>query len=716
MGGKIESDLFINRELSWLEFNRRVLDLAKDKNVPLAEQFKFSAIYASNLDEFFMIRVGSLYDRTLLKKDETENKTGLTAAEQLGEIMPVVVQMQQHCDKIFARLLESLEELNLYKVDFAKLDKESEHRWKKYFLNELSPVLSPQIIDKRHPFPFLRNQETYVGAFIKNKNEESHAFGLIPISNQFERIVYLRDSAGVAQFALVEELIMHFAEQIFGKSIVSGKCVFRLTRNADITVDEGMFDHDIDYRVVMGELLKKRRKLAAVRLQTNLHAPQAIVAFLCDKLLLPAAQVFRQTSPLDLSVGFRIAARLAKEESAGYTYPLYRPMLPSTEYSLAKAAQAKDVLLFYPYQSMRPFIKMLNDAAQDPDVISIKMTLYRVAQESKVIEALIAAAENGKEVVTIVELRARFDEQNNIDWSKQLENAGCTVIYGFADFKVHSKLMLITSMKKGKIQYLAQIGTGNYNEKTAEQYTDLSLITTDAQTGEEIAAVFNNLAMERLTQPMQTLIVAPLCFKNVIIDEICAEIAAKERGEDAAVLLKCNSISDKDIIERIRDASCADVPVHMIVRGICCLKAGVKGLTENVRVRSIVGRYLEHARVYAFGKGDRLRVYIASGDFLTRNTERRVEVGIRIKDKAIANNLYKYLDMQWHDTVNTREMQSDGTYAKVKPQDGEAPLDSQIKMYEILKTAWSAPVAAPRPAPAAKITALARLKQFFGKR
>ncbi|MEG1125558.1 MAG: polyphosphate kinase 1 [Oscillospiraceae bacterium] len=714
MSNKNEKEIFINRELSWLEFNRRVLDLAKDKNVPLAEQFKFASIYASNLDEFFMIRVGSLYDRTLLKKDETENKTGLTAAEQLSAIMPVATQMQQHCDKIFAKLIESLEPLGLYKINYSKLDKDIERNFKKYFINELSPVLSPQIIDKRHPFPFLRNQETYVGAFIKCKDDTAPSFGLIPISNQFERIVYIKADDGKIYFTFVENLIMYFAEQVFGKGTVQCRCVFRLTRNADITVDEGMFDHDIDYRVVMSELLKKRRKLAAVRLQTNQDAPQEIVQFLCSKLLLPLNQVFEQYSPLDLSVGFRIAARLSKEENSSYLYPVRKPMLPPAEFSLAATAKKRDVLIFYPYQSMRPFIKMLNDAANDPDVISIKMTLYRVARESKIIEALIAAAENGKEVVTIVELRARFDEQNNIDWSKQLENAGCTVIYGFADFKVHSKLTLITSMKKGKYEYLTQIGTGNYNEKTSEQYTDLSLITADAQTGEEVATVFNNLAMERLTQHTQTLIVAPLCFKSVLIEEIYAEIAAKERGEDALITFKCNSISDKEIIERISDASCANVPVNMLVRGICCIKAGVKGYTENVHIHSIVGRYLEHSRVYAFGKGDRLRVYIASGDFLTRNTERRVEVGVRIKDKVLAENLYRYLDLQWHDTVNSREMQTDGTYVKIKPQDNEKPIDSQTMMYDVLKNAWN--IIMPEQAKAVKpkrITIFAKLKSFF---
>lgn len=686
-----DKDIFINRELSWLEFNRRVLELAKDKNVPMGERFKFASIYASNLDEFFMIRVGSLYDRTLLKEDQVENKTGLTAAQQLHAIVPVVQDLQAQCDKIVDKLFSGLEYYGYRKANFSKMDKETEHRWKKYFQTELSPILSPQIIDRRHPFPFLRNHEMYVGVTIKTKsgkNADTSAFGLIPISNQFERIVYLSSANGDVEFALVEELIMHFAEQIFGKGTVQNKCIFRLTRNADITIDEGMFDHDIDYRIVMGEVLKKRRKLAAVRLQTTVNAPDEIVKYLCEKLFLPQNQVFEQSSPLDLSAGFQFASRLAKENNPKLFYPAVKPMMPQTNISLAKAAATQDVLLCYPYQSMRPFISMLFEAARDPEVISIKMTLYRVARESKIIEALIAAAENGKEVVTIVELRARFDEQNNIDWSKQLEKAGCTVIYGFADYKVHSKLMLITRKKSGKFSYITQIGTGNYNEKTSEQYTDLSFITTSQKTGEEVAAVFNNLAVERLTQNTEELIVAPLSFKNVLAKEMEEEIKAHNEGKDAGIIVKCNSISDRELIETISNASCQGVKIDMIVRGICCLKAGVKGATENVTVHSIVGRYLEHSRVYAFGKGERLRIYIASGDFLTRNTERRVEVGIRISDKTLSENLFRYLELQKKDTCNSWTMLPSGKYTKIKPTEQSEIIDSQMLMYDVLKNAY----------------------------
>ena len=681
-------EIFINRELSWLAFNRRVLELAKDKNVPIGERLRFAAIYASNLDEFFMVRVGSLYDRTLLKQTEIENKTGMTPTQQLNAIMPTVRELQQHCDKIVTKLFDTISEIGYRKVNFDRLNKTEHHFWKKYFLRELFPVLSPQIIDRRHPFPFLRNNEVYIGAMIKGKNEGQNSFGLIPVSNQFGRVIFVQNKNEI-QFAFVEELVLHFAQLVFGKKSLQSRCVFRVTRNADITVDEAIFDHDIDYRDIMSELLKKRRKLAAVRMQTGTKPPQEIVNLLCEKLMLPHNQVFEQETPLDMSIGFKLAARLAQADDAEKLfYPVRRPVLPPQNFSLTNAVKQQDILIQYPYQSIRPFIHMLQRAAHDPDVISIKMTLYRVARESKIIEALIAAAENGKEVVTIVELRARFDEQNNIDFSKQLEEAGCTVIYGFQDYKVHSKLCLITKKKGEKLEYITQIGTGNYNEKTSEQYTDLSFITADEATGAELATVFNNLAMEHLTEEATQLLIAPLCFKSVLIGEIDAEIEAKKQGKDAGIILKCNSISDKEIIEKISEASCAGVPVQMIVRGICCLKAGVPGLTENVTVRSLVGRYLEHSRIYAFGTKANERIYIASGDFLTRNTERRVEAGVRIRDKKLIEELNETLRLQLADNVNSREMQPDGSYIKVKPQEGETRIDSQLALYQTAAVRW----------------------------
>ena len=678
-----EDTIFINRELSWLDFNRRVLVLGKDKNVPLAEQVKFLAIYGSNLDEFFMVRVGSLQERASLmrakkERDKRENKTNMTAEEQLTAIMPKVAHLQEDCDKYYEKALESLAGCGYKKVDFNALSKEEEHFWKKYFQSELFPILSPQIVDSRHPFPFLRNKEIYLGVLLKEKGEQS--LGMVPISSQMERMQVIRRD-GRTEFALTEELVLHYASLIFGKDAVQETCLFRVTRNADIDVKEGMMDHDIDYREIMADLLKRRRKLAAVRLQVTPTAPQEIVRILCEKLELTHKRVFAQKSPLDLSFFYKLTSRMEADGHPELFYPAARPMLPPPDYDLAAEVEKHDVLLSYPYQSIRPFIAMLKKAAQDPAVISIKMTLYRMARESQIVQALMEAAENGKEVVALVELRARFDEQNNIDWSKQLEDAGCTVFYGFDDYKVHSKLTLITSRVNGQYKYLTQIGTGNYNEKTSELYTDLSFITTRQEIGEEASAVFNNMALQRLTSEADTMLVAPLRFKTVLLEEMDRQIALAMQGKPASIILKNNSINDPQIIDKISEASCAGVRVDMIVRGICCVRAGVPGRTENVHIRSLVGRYLEHSRIYCFGSGEAMRIYIASGDFLTRNTERRVEVGVRVDDPAIAKKLRGILDLQLRDTVNAREMQPDGTYTKVRPAEGQPPVDSQMAMF-----------------------------------
>ncbi len=671
--------IFINRELSWLDFDSRVLALAKEKSVPLGERLKFEAIFGSNMDEFFMVRVGSLYDQTLLKNNKLDIVTHMTASEQIAAITPRVAELQAKCDKYWQHLVSALAENGYKKLDFNKLDKQQEHFWKAYFQREIFPILSPQIVDQRHPFPFLRNKEIYFIVQLYTKADGVH-YGIIPISNQFERVLYMKDG-NTTYFAFVEELIAHYAGAIFRKNAVQKSCLFRVTRNADITVDEGMMDHDIDFRDVMSELLKKRRKLAAVRLQFWPEGPQDIVKFLRDKLVVPADRCYVQTSPLDSGCLFRLSSRIAADGNASLFYPPARPIQAPAGYDLYKEAHEHDVLIAYPYQSIRPFIRMLLKAGADPNVVSIKMTLYRMASDSQIVQALIAAAENGKEVVAMVELRARFDEQNNIDWSKQLEEAGCTVFYGFDDYKVHSKLTLITSKVDGKYHYLTQIGTGNYNEKTSELYTDLSFITSRQEIGEEASAVFNNMALQRLTSEADTMLVAPLRFKTVLLAEMDKQIARARRGERASMILKNNSINDPQIIEKISEASCAGVRVDMIIRGICCVRAGVPGKTENVHIRSIVGRYLEHSRIYCFGDGDDMHIYIASGDFLTRNTERRVEVGVRVDDKRIARQLRGILDLQLRDTVNARVMQPDGSYTKVKPAEGEPPVDSQMAMY-----------------------------------
>ncbi|MEI3252429.1 MAG: polyphosphate kinase 1 [Faecalibacterium sp.] len=699
-----EESIFINRELSWLDFNRRVLVLGKDKNVPLAEQLKFLSIYGSNLDEFFMVRVGSLQERANLmrgKKEKRENKTNMTAEEQLAAIMPKTAQLQEDCDKYYAKALENLAACGYRKVDFDKLTKEDEHFWKKYFQSELFPILSPQIVDSRHPFPFLRNKEIYLGVLLHEKHSAENTLGIVPISSQMERMHLVRKD-NETLFALTEELVLHYAALIFGKENVQEKCLFRVTRNADIDVKEGMMDHDIDYREIMADLLKRRRKLAAVRLQVIPAAPQ-VTQLLCSRLELTHKRVFVQKSPLDLSFFFKLTGRMESDGHPELFYSSARPMLPPQDYDLTAEVEKHDVLLSYPYQSIRPFIAMLKKAAQDPDVISIKMTLYRMARESQIVQALVEAAENGKEVVALVELRARFDEQNNIDWSKHLEEAGCTVIYGFDDYKVHSKLTLITKKSAHGYSYITQIGTGNYNEKTSELYTDYSFITADLGIGEEASNVFQNLAVQKLTEESEKMLVAPLRFKSVLLDEMDRVINAARLGRPASMILKNNSISDRDIILKLEEASCAGVRIDMIVRGICCVRAGVPGKTENLHIRSLVGRYLEHGRIYSFFDGVNTRTYIASGDFLTRNTECRVEVGVRVEDPVLKEKLDSILRLQLSDNVNAREMQPDGSYQKVKPAPGEPLVNSQMGMYDLLRDDWTArdkaaaPVEPPKP-------------------
>ena len=690
--------IFINRELSWLDFDSRVLALAKEKSVPLAERIKFAAIFGSNMDEFFMVRVGSLYDQTLLKNNKLDIVTHMTPSEQIAAITPRVAELQAKCDKYYQHLLSALKENKYIKVDFDHLDKQQEHYWKAYFTSEILPILSPQVVDQRHPFPFLRNKEIYYAAQFNSKNDGVY-YGIIPLSGQFEQLLFIKNPDGTTSFAFADELIAHYAASIFNKSTLQNACLFRVTRNADITVDEGMMDHDIDFRDVMSELLKKRRKLAAVRLQFWPSAPQEIVKFLRDKLVVPADRCYTQTSPLDPGLLFRLASRVSADSNPAFSYPPARPIQAPADYDLYAEAHKHDVLLSYPYQSIRPFIRMLMKAGSDPDVVSIKMTLYRMASDSQIVQALINAAENGKEVTAMVELRARFDEQNNIDWSKQLEEAGCTILYGFDDYKVHSKLTLITKKGPQGYSYITQIGTGNYNEKTSELYTDYSFITADLGIGEEASNVFQNLAVQKLTETTEKMLVAPLRFKSVLLDEMDRVINAAKLGRPASMILKNNSISDRDIILKLEEASCAGVRIDMIVRGICCVRAEVPGKTENLHIRSLVGRYLEHGRIYSFYDGVTTRIYIASGDFLTRNTECRVEVGVRVEDPVLIQKLSDILQLQLRDNVNAREMRADGSYQKVKAAPGEPLVNGQMDMYDLLRDDWLARDAAPAAEP-----------------
>ena len=694
-----DDTIFINRELSWLDFNRRVLALGKDKNVPLAERVKFLAIYGSNLDEFFMVRVGSLQERANLeqeqgKKVKRENKTNMSAAEQLTAIMPKTAQLQEECDKYYAKALEALAECGWRKVDLDHLSKEDEHFWKKYFQTELFPILSPQIVDNRHPFPFLRNKEIYLGVLLKEKHPAGQSLGIIPISSQMERMHVVKKD-GETQFALTEELVLHFAASIFGKETIQEKCLFRVTRNADIDVKEGMMDHDIDYREIMTELLKRRRKLAAVRLQITPAPAPEVERLLCNRLLLTHKRVFEQKSPLDLSFFYKLTGRMEAEGRPELFYPAARPMLPPPDYDLAAEVQKHDVLLSYPYQSIRPFIAMLKKAAHDPEVISIKMTLYRMARESQIVQALMEAAENGKEVVALVELRARFDEQSNIDYSRMLEDAGCDILYGLTQYKVHTKLCLITRRCPGGICYYTQVGTGNYNEKTAEQYTDLMLLTSDPAIGRDAAKTFDRLARGETVGETESLWLAPEGYKPQLMAHIEAQIRL---GAAGYIGIKVNAMNDADIMAQLVRASEAGTEVELFVRGICCLRPGVPGRTEHISVRSIIGRYLEHERIFVFGRGEAQEVFLGSGDLLERNTVRRIEAFAAVTDPNARAEVLEVLSAMRRDNRQAWIMQPDGSYLRPKPTGEPFVSQTYLHTYFAGRTVGkAAPPAPPRP-------------------
>ncbi len=665
-----------NRELSWLKFNVRVLEEARDSSVPLCERLLFSQIFQSNLDEFFMIRVGSLTDRVLVDDNKEDNKTGMTPKEQLEAIYKRVKELVPIKDETYFDTVKELEKIGVEHVKISSLTPEEEGYLRAYFNSEIRPLISPQVVDKRHPFPFLKNKEIYAVTHLESKN--SVKLGIIPAGGSFPRIILLPDKSRL-RFLLAEDVILHYCGSVFENYRLLDKALIRITRNADINMEEGLYDHEVDLRQVMEELLKKRKKLAPVRLEISGKLGKDAVEYLCRQLELSGEQISECTAPLDMGFIFSLRNRIEKAHPEMFFEPV-SPRLPATispNIPMIQQILRRDIMLSYPYESIRPFIRLLNEAGNDPDVISIKITLYRVASNSKIVEALINAAENGKEVFVLVELRARFDEENNIEWSKRLERAGCKVMYGPENLKVHSKLMLITRKNGNELQHITQIGTGNYNEKTSELYTDLSLMTADPEIGEEAGTVFNALSIGNLVENTSHLLVAPLSLQNKIIDYIDGEIASARSGGEGYIGLKLNSLTDKVLIDKLIEASCAGVKIEMVIRGISCLVAGVSGLTENITVRSIVGRYLEHSRIYIFGKGDRQRIYISSADFMTRNTIRRVEVAAPVKSPELRKRVLHIFDIMMRDNVKARIQLPDGTYKRISPTEGEEALMAQ---------------------------------------
>ena len=668
------NDVFMNRELSWLKFNERVLEEAEDENTPLCERLSFVSIYQSNLDEFFMVRVGSLVDQDDVSPKMRENKTHMTAKEQIDAVIARVHELNGRRDAVYARLMEKLEEQGVRLVDFRKIGRQESERLERYFDSEIAPLISPSIVGRRQPFPFLRNKDIYAVVVLEGKKGK-YKLGIIPCSaGVFPRLIEV--SASEKTYMLAEELILHFIPKVFEGYAVKAKSLIRVTRNADIDAD-ALYDDDLDYREFMVQLIKRRKRLAPVRLELSRELDGIIIDTLCRYMDVPREYVFQSATPLDLSFLFGIQDFLRQRSELFYQkrIPQKSPSFVSGRPILAQIRE-KDKLLSYPYESMRPFLEMLTEAANDDSVVSIKMTLYRVAKQSKVVEALCEAAENGKDVLVLVELKARFDEENNIEWSRRLEEAGCNVIYGLDGYKVHSKLCLITRREELGVAYYTQIGTGNYNEKTARLYTDLCLMTADHDIGEEANAVFNALAKGETVHETRRLLVAPHCLQNKVLAMMDDEIRSARAGEEAYIGVKINSLTDKAIIDKLIEASCAGVKVDLVVRGICCLIAGVPEATENIRVVSIVGRFLEHSRIYIFGRGERAKVYIASADFMTRNTLRRVEVASPVMDADIRARILAMFDTMLRDNMQAREMDAQGQYHRLTPGESE-PLSSQ---------------------------------------
>ncbi|MDY5846886.1 MAG: polyphosphate kinase 1 [Bariatricus sp.] len=649
-----------NRELSWLQFNERVLNEAGNPRVPLAERLTFVSIFQTNLDEFFMVRVGTLLVQMQSQEEIIENKTGMNSKEQVQAILKRVKELEEKKAKIYEQLMGELEPEGIRIINFNKLSAEEGKMLEKYFDAHIAPFLSPMIIGKQQPFPFLANKQLYAVVLLETPKGKKKT-GLVPCSNSvFKRLIEIPTRPGT--FMLSEELILHFVSKLYLKYTVKEKAVMRVTRNADIDATE-IYDEDLDYRDLMEQLIKRRTRLNPVRVEFSRSINKKTKHEIARFLKIGTDHIIDVKTPLDLSFVFGLQTYLRDKTELFYEKrsPRLSPALNLKE-SVFAQIEKKDVLLSYPYESMKPFLQMLEEAAEDDSVVSIKMTLYRVAERSKIIDTLIEAAENGKEVVVLVELRARFDEANNIGMSHRLEDAGCQILYGLGDYKVHSKLCLITRKTENGFSYITQIGTGNYNEKTSRLYTDLSLITAKDSIGAEAAEVFTALQKGEVVEHTNELLVAPKCLQNKVIDMIDAEIQKVKNGGTGYVGVKINSLTDKTLIDKLIEASQAGVKIDLIVRGICCLKPKVEGLTENITVISIVGRFLEHSRIYRFGRGNEEKIYIASADFMTRNTIRRVEVAVPIYDPDIRTRIRHIFDTMMIDDEKGKEQNAKGEY------------------------------------------------------
>lgn len=671
----MSAKVYDNRELSWLKFNERVLEEAQDKSVPLFERLSFAAIFQSNLDEFFMVRVGSLLDKMIANPKKKDGKTKMTPQEQLDAIFEKVNELEPMKDIAYKNIMMELRDHSIEQVTFRNAEKSEREYLENYFKKQIKPLISPLIVDRKTPFPFLNNKQIYCVLQLQSKS--GIKLGIIPASGEFSRIIPLGNGK---RFILAEDLILHFSTNVFKNYKVVDKTLVRITRNADIAIGDELYDHEMDFRAVMEEVCKRRKKLQPVRMQLSETFSKPALKFLCKNLKLSQNSIFYLKTPLDLSFAYGLAD-WCDEPSLKYNRLIPQKSVSISEnMNMIPQIKRRDILLSFPYESIKPFIRLLNETASDPKVSEIKITLYRLAKNSQVIDALCTAAENGKNVIVLVELRARFDEENNIGWSRKLQNAGCKIIYGPKELKVHSKLLLITRTINDKDEYITQIGTGNYNEKTSAIYTDLSLMTANQEIGQEAQMLFDALLENRLVEKTNHLLIAPLALRNPILAMIDEEINAATMGEPAYIGIKINSLCDKVIIDKLIEASCAGVKIDMVIRGICCLVAGIEGKTENITVTSIVGRYLEHSRIYIFGTGKRRKIYISSADFMTRNTIRRVEVAAPIYNERIKKRVWDMFCTLLADNTKARMQLPDGSYT-YKTND-DSPLTAQTFFFE----------------------------------
>lgn len=711
-GKMVDTRYTQERELSWLRFDERVLAEARDESVPLFERLKFASIFTSNLDEFFMIRVGSISDMALSKEHHVDSKSGLTPAEQLQAICKAVPALYKQRDKIVSQLEKRLRACNICSLTMDELDGKERKTAERWFRDYLAPVLSPMVVDGHHPFPHLPSKSLTV--VLTLRQGEERRFGLVPIPRALPPFLQLEETG--LRYLLTEQVVLACADRLFDTYQVEEKHVISVTRNADISPEDEDYDVGEDFRAHMLKVLKKRARLAPVRLELQGKPSEELLDYLCSRLGPSREYVFTCKAPLAMGYVYALEGKLPPESAAALCYPKYTPQWPASLHRGEKMIPQilrRDTLLFYPYHSMEPFLHLVREAANDPDVLSIKITIYRLASTAKLVEYLAAAAENGKEVTVLMELRARFDEQANISWAQRLEEAGCTILYGFEHYKVHSKICLITRREKGRIQHITQIGTGNYNEKTAKLYTDFCLMTASPAIGADATAFFQNMSTSSLEGEYRQLLVAPHSLKSRLLERMDEEIEKARRGERARIFIKVNSVTDRELIDKLAQASQAGVPVTLNVRGICCLRPGVPGLTDNIRVFSVVGRFLEHPRIYAFGVGEEASLYIGSADLMTRNTERRVEIACPVLDPAVRRQIKHYVELYCSDNVKARDLQVDGAYAPVPRPEGAPAVDSQALLMEEISAEAASAAARPAAPQERRAGLLDRLRGYF---